>query len=549
MGTFYLEDEAVEFEPGETLLRAALRAGHEIPHYCFHPGLAVTAQCRQCLVEITDMGNGRGMPRLQASCSTPAAEGMRITQTSGMAVEGQKLVNEFLLVNHPLDCPICDQAGECELQNTAFRYGSGHSEMAYEKRVYGWRDVGSFIVLERNRCIQCSLCERFSRDIVGTHDFAAFLRSHELTFDTWTDSQIAHKFQGNLADICPVGSILNRDWRFKKRAWKLQKTNTICPGCSTGCNVTVEQHQNRVFRIKPRTNHEVNRWWMCDEGRLGYKILNNRRDRIVEPLARVKGQLRSAEWEAAEQAIAQRLEEIGAKGDAVIALTDTHATNEELYLLREFLSAGLESQTLYFPLDSGAQQEQPPRNLEDPFIYSLITTDKSPNTHGAEAAGLSGDRDASQVKAALKKKPRAVFVLGAPFADNKEVRDLAGKAELVVVIGAFPGEWRDVADVLLPGFTHAEKEGTWFNRNGRLQRIAPGLTPPEMARDQLTILASLLAAVRGENGKEGENKGIRSAREVFAEMAEAGGPCQGLSWEDVGEGGIEPGSAGRKQSA
>ncbi len=278
MPTFHLDDTPIEFEPGENILSAALRAGIEIPHYCYHPGLQVTAQCRQCLVEVTDMGNGHGIPKLQTSCSTPIADGMKVSATSEKAVWGQTVVNEFLLVNHPLDCPICDQAGECDLQNFAFKYGSGHSEMDYEKRVYGWREVGSFIVLERNRCIQCSRCERFSRDIGGSHDFGSFLRSHELTFDTFEDAQITHKFQGNLSDICPVGCIMNRDWRFKKRAWKLNKTRTVCPTCSTGCNVTLEHHDNRVFRIKPRENPEVNRWWMCDEGRLNYTYLRSKEE-------------------------------------------------------------------------------------------------------------------------------------------------------------------------------------------------------------------------------------------------------------------------------
>src|SRR5690349_13135867 len=269
MPIIYVDDKPVEFKPGETILQAVYRQPDiDIPHYCFHPGLQITAQCRQCLVDIVDMGNGKGMPKLQTSCSTPATENMKVSTTNAKVKEGQKLVNEFLLVNHPLDCPICDQAGECDLQDTAFKFGTGHSEMNYEKRTYGWRNVGTFLALERNRCVQCSRCERFSRDIEGGHDFGMFLRSHELTFDTFEDHQITHKFQGNLADICPVGAITNRDWRFKKRAWKFKKTPTVCTSCSTGCNVTLEHHENRVYRLKPRENQDVNRWWMCDEGRV-----------------------------------------------------------------------------------------------------------------------------------------------------------------------------------------------------------------------------------------------------------------------------------------
>lgn len=528
MPTFHLDDTPIEFEPGENILSAALRAGIEIPHYCYHPGLQVTAQCRQCLVEVTDMGNGHGIPKLQTSCSTPIADGMKVSATSEKAVWGQTVVNEFLLVNHPLDCPICDQAGECDLQNFAFKYGSGQSEMDYEKRVYGWREVGSFIVLERNRCIQCSRCERFSRDIVGSHDFGSFLRSHELTFDTFEDAQITHKFQGNLSDICPVGCIMNRDWRFKKRAWMLNKTRTVCPTCSTGCNVTIEHHDNRVFRIKPRENPEVNRWWMCDEGRLNYTYLNNRRDRILEPLARVKGELRSVRWEAIYQAIAHRLQEIGAEGGQVLGLVDTHATNEELYLMRQLLREGFGSEALHFPYRLGAQQEQPPRPLADPFIFTLITTDKSPNTAGALKAGLIGDSDDKRLKAALKAPPKVAFVMGTPFVDDDGVRQAVAKAELIVHIGTFRSAWMELADVVLPGYTYAEKWGTFVNKADRVQRIQPAIKPPEGAEDPLRILASLLELL-------GNEQSYAAAREVFDSMGQQAGPFQGLSWDAVGE--------------
>ncbi|HKJ00069.1 MAG TPA: molybdopterin-dependent oxidoreductase [bacterium] len=536
MPIFYLNDKPVEFEKGETILKAALRAGTEIPHYCYHPGLKITAQCRMCLVEITDMGNGRGMPKLQTSCSTPAGENMKVSSVSEKAHWGQNLVNEFLLVNHPLDCPICDQAGECDLQNYAHRYGTGHSEMAYEKRVYGWRNVGSFLMLERNRCVQCSRCERFSRDIVGTHDFGAFLRTHELTFDTWGDSEITHKFQGNLADICPVGAITSRDWRFKKRAWKLHKTPTVCTACSTGCNITLEHHENRVFRVKPRENQAVNRWWMCDEGRESFPVLNNRRERILEPQARVKGELQAASWDAIEKAVAHRLQEIGANGAQVLGLTDTHATNEELFVFKQLLSEGFGSDQLYFPYRPGTQQEKPPRYLADTFVYSLITTDKSPNTAGALKAGLIGDEDDKRLKAALKAAPKVVFILGTPFVNDVAVREAVSQADLIVAIGTLHNPWVELADVVLPGHTHGEKDGTFLNKAERLQRIRPALDAPEGTRDQVGILASLLALL-------GKEPAPASAEAAFNAMGQQDGPFKGLSWEAVGPQGLPLGGA------
>ncbi len=538
MPTFYLDDDKIEFEPGESVLHAALRHNREIPHYCFHPGLAVTAQCRMCLVDVVDMGNGRGMGKLQTSCSTPAAEGMKVDTQSEKVRHGQNTVSEFLLVNHPLDCPICDQAGECELQNFSFTYGTGESEMEYEKRVYGWRDVGTFIVLERNRCIHCSRCERFTRDVTGTHDFGMFLRSHELTFDTFEDHQITDKFQGNLADLCPVGCIMNRDWRFKKRAWKLQKTDSVCPSCSTGCNITVDHHKNRVYRLKPRENQEVNRWWMCDEGRIGFKHLNDRQTRLLEPQAKVKGSLRKADWEQAYRATAGRVKEIGASGAEVFGMTDTHATNEELYLFRKLLVEGLGAETVYFPLRPGEQQEQPPLAEIDPFIYTLIQTDKSPNTAGALALGLTGDVDDKRLRAALKKPPKVVVICGAPLAgeEGEAVRKELAKAELIIHIGAFHGPWTDAADVVLPGTTYAEKEGSFTNKANRVQRIHAGLRPPEMARDQVTIMQELLAAL-------GKPKNLASAPAVFDALGKEPGAFKGLSWEALGsQGKVLPGA-------
>ncbi len=535
MPTFLLDGKEIEFKPGETILQAAYRHPEvEIPHYCFHPGLQVTAQCRMCLVDVVDQGNGRGMPKLQTSCSTPAAQGMKVDSQSQKVKDGQNLINEFLLVNHPLDCPICDQAGECDLQDYAFRYGTGHSEMSYEKRTYGWRNVGTFIVLERNRCVHCSRCERFSRDVEGEHDFGMFFRSHELTFDTYKDARITHKFQGNLADICPVGAILNRDWRFKKRAWKLHKTPSVCTSCSTGCNVTVEQHENKVYRLKPRENPDVNRWWMCDEGRVGFHSLNEHGTRIAEPHARVQGKLQPAGWEVVYQVLIQRIKDLGAAsgkaGDQIVGLADTHATNEELFLFKLLLQNALGANA-YTPQPEGKQQEQPPRTMKDPFLFTLISTDKSPNTRGAKALGLLGDADDSRVKAALAKAPAVLLVLGTPWAGTQLppwLAEAARRSKLLVWIGTHQGPWSQAADVVLPGLSVVEKSGTVTNKAGRVQRIAPAIRPPDAARDPTRILLDLLSHL-------GKPQELGTAEQIFNALGAQPGAFKGLTWQAVGE--------------
>ena len=530
MPTFLLDGKEIEFAPGETLLRAALRHQAEIPHYCFHPGLAVTAQCRMCLVDIVDMGNGKGMPKLQTACSTPASAGMKVESRSAKAREGQNLVNEFLLVNHPLDCPICDQAGECDLQDYAFRYGSGRSEMQYEKRTYGWRNVGTFIALERNRCVHCSRCERFSRDVEGSHDFGMFLRSHELTFDTFEDATITHKFQGNLADLCPVGAITNRDWRFKKRAWKFKKVPAVCTSCSTGCNVTIQHHENKVYRIQPRENQAVNRWWMCDEGRINFRELNDRETRIAEPHARVQGVLRPAAWDALYEALGARLKELGAKGAQVVGLADTHASNEELFLFSQLLNTGFGGAAVYFRAVEGKQQEQPPPHVKDAFLYTLITTDKSPNTAGARALGLTGDATGKKVVSALR-DAKVVLVLGNPYGGNGEdaaIREAAKGSQLIVQIGTHQGPWSAAADAILAACTYAEKAGTFTNKAGRVQRILPALRPPEAAREPVRILQELFALL-------GQPQEMGPAERVLAAIGSQVAAFKGLTWEKVGD--------------
>jgi NADH-quinone oxidoreductase subunit G len=327
-----------------------------------------------------------------------------------------------------------------------------------------------------------------------------------------------------------VGAITNRDWRFKKRAWKFVKTPTVCTGCSTGCNVTLEHHENKVYRLKPRENPAVNRWWMCDEGRVGFDYLNDRQTRFEEPHARVQGQLRPARWEAVYGAIAARVKELGAQGAHVVGLADTHATNEELFLFQMLLKEAFGAGAALYPRKEGRQQEQPTHPLKDNFLFTLITTDKSPNMAGAQAVGLTGDGNGSAAESALK-GAQVLLVLGAPFGEHGGVLEAARKAALIVQVGTFEGPWTPLADVILPGFTYAEKSGTFTNKLNRVQRIQPGLRPPERCRDQTRILQELLAAL-------GKAQELGGAQQVFDAMGRMEGRFKGLSWQAVGDKGI-----------
>jgi len=526
MPVFQIDGEPVEYEPGEKVLSAALRCGKIIPHYCYHPGMSVVATCRMCLVDVVDLGNGRPAPKLQTACSVDATEGMKIETSNYKVEEGRKLVNEFLLINHPLDCPICDQSGECTLQDYAFEYGSGKSEMDYSKRVNGWRDIGTFVALERNRCIQCSRCDRFTREITGTNEFGMFNRGHELAVDTYTDRPMTNKFQGNMADICPVGAITEKEFRFKRRVWKLKKNHSICTGCSTGCNVTIEHDRNEVFRLKPHENQNVNKWWLCDEGRLTYRKMNERKSRINQPLGRISESLEGISWEKAYGAIAERIRELKPLPQEVLALTDTHASNEELYLIQKLLKEGFSSENIFCPFPKWEQSES------DFFINTLITTDKTPNRAGALALHIKGDLKNIKLKKVIEGDLKVVFVLGNPFETELEFKEIIKRTQLVIHIGVFHNSWSEIADVVLPGQFYSEKEGTYTNKNQRVQSTEIAVKALRRTRPEWQIISELSQAL-------GHKSSFESIPQVFNAMVQEAKAFTGISFDKIGSFGIE----------
>ncbi len=524
MPSFELDGKTVEFEPGEKILSAAMRAGIQIPHYCYHPGMSVVATCRMCMVDVIDMGNGRPAPKLQTSCSMDAVEGMKVETMNEKVKDAKELVMEYLLINHPLDCPICDQSGECVLQDYSFEFGSGKSEMEYSKRVYGWRDIGTFVALERNRCIHCTRCDRFTREITGTNEFGMFNRGHELTVDTYSDRPMTNQFQGNMADICPVGAITEKEFRFKRRVWKLKKTPSICVGCSTGCNVTIEYDKNEVFRLKPRDNPDVNKWWMCDQGRLTYKDLNIRENRIAYPLGKTAEGFQEISWENAFSAIQEKISELQPTSNEVIGLVDTHASNEELYLFKKLLKEGFDSDQLFFP---DLEWEQP---VSDFFINSLITSDKSPNRAGARMLGLKGAKSSEEVTSKIPNGTKVLLVFGKPFEDENLLSQ-AGNIPLVINIAAWQSGWSETADVTLPGRLHSEKDATYTNKAGRVQRVNTAIRAFHKTRPDWMVLCGLMELLDVDNKAD-------SAEAVFQELSENEKGFQGLQWESIGSDGI-----------
>ena len=520
MPFFELDGKSIEFEPGEKLLSAALRAGVQIPHYCYHPSMSVVATCRMCMVDVTDMGNGRPAPKLQTSCSMDAVEGMKVETMNDKVKDARELVMEYLLINHPLDCPICDQSGECVLQDYSFEYGSGKSEMEYSKRVYGYRDIGTFVALERNRCIHCTRCDRFTREITGTNEFGMFNRGHELTVDTYSDRPMTNPFQGNMADICPVGAITEKEYRFKKRVWKLQKTPSICMGCSTGCNITIEYDRNEVFRIKPRDNPDVNKWWICDKARLKYKEMNNKKNRIDTPLGKTTEGHVEISWDEAFLAIADKISELKPSPDEVLGLVDANSSNEEIYLSKKLFEKAFNSSQLFFHKPDWEQivSEFP--------IYNLLNSDKTSNRAGASLLNIEGLSSTSDFDNKIGNHLKVLIILGKPFEDD----NLDGKINsipLVINITAEKSVWSELSDICLPGRLHSEKDASYTNKDGRVQLARKAIRAKHKTKPDWMIICGLMESLGIENN-------ITSNEDVFYEITKNEKSFKGLDWDSIG---------------
>jgi NADH-quinone oxidoreductase subunit G len=464
-----VDGAAISVPKGTLLIEAAKQAGVLVPHYCYHPGLPVAGVCRMCLVEVEKT------PKLQIACNTTVTEGMVVHTQSAPAKAGRMGVLELLLINHPLDCPICDQAGECELQDFVFqegRPGTRYSE--FPKRFNPVEDFGPDVLYVPNRCILCTRCVRFMEDVAQEPVLNVSERGDRAFIGIHPDATLDHPWAGNVVDLCPVGSLLSKDFLHKARAWELDKTPSVCTGCSQGCNVTLDTRDDVVVRVRPRPNLQVNSYFICDHGRSHYRWMN-RGDRLEAPLVRNgTGQLRAVDWDEALDRAATVLR--GASGKAV-ALVSPGASTEALSLAKRLLSRF--EWTGAFALVMG---EEAPL----PGVPNLaLRAERAPNAAGAERLGYTRDYGAALAAAA---QAAVVLVLDDPDAQVKT--DGA-----VIYLGTVPPEDagpRDAA-LVLPIANVAEEEGSFENRDGRVQRYAQAKPAPGMARPAAWVLGELCA--------------------------------------------------------
>ncbi len=457
----------IEVDKGTTLLRAAAMAGHEVPHFCYHPALSRPANCRMCLVEV------QGAPKLLPGCYNEVTDGMVMETESDRVIRARKAVLEFILVNHPVDCPICDKAGECKLQDYYFAYDAQESRMRSEKqhkvKVY---PIGPRIVYDGERCILCTRCIRFCEEITGTSELTLVDRGDKSEVRTFPGLALDNDYSLCTVDVCPVGALTSRDFRFKCRVWLLTSTESICTGCSQGCNIHLDHFRNEIQRYRPRYNPQVNDYWMCDAGRMTYKTVHE--DRLLS--ARINGA--EATWHTALENVSAKLNKIvQATGGSSIALVlSPQASCEDLLLAKLFHKEALGGEAKLFI------NGNPPGKSDN----LLRRADKNPNRKGVEAifagAGELGTIEAL-TQALEAGQVQAVYMMDARLPVSGEARvafeAALGKAKLVVLQSMQRGgdTLMERVNVALPACSHAEKEGTFINEAGLAQGFAQAFAP------------------------------------------------------------------------
>ncbi len=510
--TLTIDGRPVSAAKGTTVLQAAIEAGIQVPYYCYHPGLGIDASCRVCLVKIDKMA------KLQTSCSTPVAEGMVVLTQDAEAVEGRASVFEFLLINHPLDCPVCDKGGECPLQDFSYTFGNSVSRMDFRRRTFDGEGVkadvgfGPTLMLNRNRCILCTRCVRFMREVDGDAQIGIADRGNGSEIATFNEEGVHSLLSGNLVDVCPVGAITTRQYRFRSRPWdNPHAVDTICTLCSKGCNTTAWikakpewAKGSQLIRMTPRYNLDVNDFWMCDIGRFGYEWVEGDQ-RLRKPLLRGKsGEQAVASWNDVVSAARDRMNDAGRKNPASVQmLASAHASLEELFLLRRL-----------------AEEMKGPSGREDVHVtwresekrqpattkFVVPATD-APNVAGARALSLSaaasGDHShGATLRSAVESGRVAVLYVLDPgpdgsLGDTQWIVDArqSGHLETLIYQGVLSTPLARAADVVLPGTAWVEKDACYVNDQGRVQGASKVLSAPGDAVEDWQILTSVAAAL------------------------------------------------------
>ncbi|MSR77764.1 MAG: 2Fe-2S iron-sulfur cluster binding domain-containing protein [Candidatus Omnitrophica bacterium] len=520
-----IDGKEIEVAPGTRIIEAAKKNGSDVPYYCYHPGLSVAGNCRMCLVEVEKM------PKLQISCHMTCQDGMVVKTNTEKILKTRQHILEFLLVNHPLDCPVCDQAGECWLQDYYMKHGLYDSRVNEDKlkkkKAYS---IGPTVMLDQDRCILCSRCVRFADEISKTHELGIINRGDHSQIEVFPGMELNNPYSGNVVDICPVGALTDKDFRFKKRVWYLRSTDSICSGCSRGCNIQIQysterpHHANgeRVIRLKPRYNELVNQWWMCDEGRYSYKFHDH--NRIEAILRREPHKVTELDWETAISEIAGKIQSAAGK---IGVLVSPQLSNEDLWVIRRVFQENLKVKNLLLVSPNA-------EGFQDDF---LIRSDKNPNSKGAEQLGFTYDATALQslLENCRQGKLEGLIVFGQDLFSVLEA-NLVEKAlkalRWSVMISSNHNLLSESATYVLPAATYAEEEGTFTNFEGRVQKFERALYPLGASLPEWKILVNLSKAL-------GQPVHYEEAGEIFKEMAGKVKAFEGFDFDAVSTGGSD----------
>ena len=503
-----IDGQRVTVEKGTTVLQAAIEAGISLPYYCFHPGLTVDGSCRVCIVKIEKM------PKLQTSCSTICTDGMTVTTRDPETTQARAGVLEFLLVNHPLDCPVCDKGGECPLQDFSYSFGPAESRMDFPRRVFDGEgvkadvDFGPTLMLNRNRCILCTRCVRFMREIDGDAQIGIVDRGNGSEIATFREEGVHSLLSGNLMDVCPVGAITTREYRFRSRPWDNPGVvDTICTRCSKGCNTSAWLKAkpewakgSRLVRMTPRLNPEINGYWMCDIGRFDYHWVEGE-TRLRRPMLRRGTALEPTAWHDIEPVLRDAVQAAGsADPGSVRFLVSAHAATEELFVLRQFVegllgSDGMSAVTIAW---TRSEKKQPAGAK-----FTIPVTD-APNVNGARDVGFAvgggngHEADLTALRTDMASgRVKALYVVDpGPDGSLGDVSWIVaarrnGTLPLLVFEGVVMSELAAAADIVLPGATSSEKDAIYTNDQGRVQGASRAIAPPGDAREDWQILATL----------------------------------------------------------
>lgn len=521
-----LDGQIIETTQGKSVIEAAYDNGIEIPHFCWHPELSVAGNCRMCLCEVGMPARTRDgeleknedgsqkinfIPKLQIACATPVADGMVVKTKSEKAVEAQEAVMEFLLINHPLDCPICDEAGECKLQDYAHRHSKSESRFIEEKNhKLKHQEWGPNVVFDAERCISCSRCIRIAKEVCDQDVLTFVQRGDHVTIELFEGKVFDNPYSMNVIEACPVGALTSNDFRFKSRVWEMSFTDSISYADASGSNTRIGVRNNEILRIEPRTNMYVNKYWLTDDARLNhYDFVNN--NRIVKPMMRVNGRLTEVTWDEANDNAYDTLKSMDSS--QIFFLASARATNEDNFAFKKFVNENFNSDNIdYLP------------HIDESFADDKLgTADRTPNAKGVESLGINSKGTINRnnlIENINSGKIKAVYILEDILNDYPELLSALDKLDYLVVHSHNKNELSKKANIVFPASTYAEIEGTYTNKDGRVQHFKPALVTKENLRYMgLNMSRWDKFGAKNDRWTKHENRGCRQSWRILQDLS------------------------------